>query len=97
MEEGDSQPPPVWIKRAYDILSTDETRHGKKISRDHAYDLLLDHETFSDERDDAKFAVEQLLNRGWLYEVEGELRLTDPDPNPDPDTDPGSEGPSSSR
>jgi len=44
-----------------------------------SHDLLLAYEAFPNEAADAEYAIERLLNSGWLYEVDGELRITDPE------------------
>ena len=42
-------------------------------------ELLVAHEEFSEDAADAEYAIERLLSRGWLYDVEGDLRITDRD------------------
>jgi hypothetical protein len=70
---------PEWIQRAYEILvsHTAETTDG--IPRARAEELLVAHEDFSEDAADAEYAIDRLLSRGWLYEVDGELRITDRD------------------
>jgi hypothetical protein len=72
---------PDWIERGYEILSTEitEGRHEEGLSRDRARDDLVAHEDFPDNPDDAEYAIDQLLNSGWLYEVAGNLRVTTPE------------------
>ena len=79
MWSDDPRPMPEWIQRAYEILvsATADTTDG--ISRARAQELLVAHENFSEDTADAEYAIERLLSRGWLYEVEGELRITDRD------------------
>ncbi len=45
------------------------------LSRDHAT-LVLENEGFT--ADEIPYYLDLLLDRGYLYEVEGALRLTDP-------------------
>ena len=69
---------PDWIERGYEILSSEITEggHGDGLPRDSARNTLIDHEDFPDNPDDAEYAIDQLLNSGWLYEVAGKLRVT---------------------
>ena len=79
MRSNDPRRLPEWLENAYGILLTESnTRHGG-FSHDRAHGLLLSHTEFSDEPADAEFAIERLLSTGWLYEVDGELRITDSD------------------
>ena len=79
MWSDDPRPMPEWIQRAYEILVsyTDETDKG--IPRARAQKLLVAHENFSEDAADAEYAIDRLLSRGGLYEVDGELRITDRD------------------
>ncbi len=79
MWSDDPRPMPEWIQRAYEILVsyTADTTDG--IPRGRAQELLVAHEEFSEDAADAEYAIERLLSRGWLYEVDGELRITDRD------------------
>ena len=72
---------PDWIERGYDILSTEITEgdHDEGIPRNRARGELVAHEDFPDNPDDADYAIDQLLNSGWLYEVAGNLRVTMPE------------------
>jgi hypothetical protein len=70
---------PDWIEEAYEILVSGAADHSGGFSHDRAYDLLVAHEAFPNEAADAEYAIERLLNSGWLYEVDGELRITDPE------------------
>ena len=72
---------PDWIERGYEILSTEITQQENEegLARSHARDELVAHEDFPDDPEDAKYAIDRLLNSGWLYEVDGNLRITDPD------------------
>lgn len=68
---------PDWIEDAYEILVSGTAESQEEISRDQAHDRLLAHEAFPDEPADAEYALERLLNVGWLYAVDDELRITD--------------------
>ncbi|MFD1571263.1 hypothetical protein [Halorubrum laminariae] len=70
---------PDWIEDAYQILVSEMPDQQTDFSHDQAQDLLLGAETFPDESADAEYAIERLLDSGWLYEVDGELRITDPE------------------
>lgn len=75
---------PDWVERGYQILSaeiTDASSEG--FPRDRAREELLAHGEFPDEPSDAEYAIDHLLNSGWLYEVDGSLRITDPNLKPD--------------
>lgn len=76
----DPRPLPDWIKHAYEVLATHigRCREGG-ITRERAYELLLADAEFEDEPADATYAVRYLLTRGWLYEVDDELRVTEPE------------------
>ncbi len=83
----DSRPTfPDWILKCYDCLrqhlcnqvkSGDTDRQG--VERTEAIELLLSTTDVALESEDAEYAIDRLLNRGYLYEVESELRLTEPD------------------
>lgn len=76
---------PEWLENAYEILLAEFTTDAESsperegLSRDQARGLLLADTAFSDESADAEYAIERLLSTGWLYEVDGELRITDED------------------
>jgi hypothetical protein len=70
---------PEWIERAYEILVSHTADTEEGISRERAQELLLAHDDFSEDAADAEYAIKRLLSRGWLYEVDDELRITDSD------------------
>ena len=79
----DPRPPlPEWVLDAYDVL----TEHGRSghdrqvpaIDRDDAIDILHSTDELDVDRRDADHALTRLLERGYLYEVDGELRVTTP-------------------
>ena len=72
------QPPlPEWVQAAYETLETAYTADTNELSRTAAHDLLIDEAKQIETDGDAKYVLDRLLNRGWLYEVNGQLRKTD--------------------
>lgn len=71
---GGSSLPPL----AQDALNalTSTAPHDDSFTYDHAYTILAEEEDLSQAA--AADILERLLLRGHLYEVEGELRLTEP-------------------
>ena len=70
---------PDWIEDVYQILVSETPDQQTEFSHNQVQNLLLADEDFSDEPADAEYAIERLLDSGWLYAVDGELRITDPD------------------
>jgi hypothetical protein len=70
---------PEWIQRAYELLVSHTADATDGIPRTRAEELLVGHDDFSEDAADAEYAIDRLLSRGWLYEVDGELRITDRD------------------
>jgi len=70
---------PDWIEDAYQILVSEMPDQQTPLSHDQAQDLLLAAEAFPDEPAATEYAIERLLDSGWLYAVDGELRITDPE------------------
>lgn len=68
---------PDWIKRAYKILTSHITESDDGLSREHAQEILVNRDNFPNERSDAIHAIDRLLDTGWLYEVNNELRIAD--------------------
>ncbi|SFT08849.1 hypothetical protein [Halostagnicola kamekurae] len=81
----DPRPPlPEWITDVYEILSTHSSnatagQGGKSIPREHALEALRDSEQVDLEVGDATHALSRLIDRGYLYEVNDELRITEPE------------------
>jgi hypothetical protein len=65
---------PPFARDALDAL-TAAVPANESFSYDRAYSILADKEDLS--RPEADDIVERLLLRGYLYEVDGELRLTE--------------------
>ncbi|ADB63597.1 hypothetical protein Htur_4836 (plasmid) [Haloterrigena turkmenica DSM 5511] len=88
MSLADDPRPPLseWITDAYAVLSThiidsnSRTCHGQvpAIRRGQAVDLLCASETLELERADTEHAIKRLIDRGYLYQVDTELRVTTP-------------------
>lgn len=73
-----SQPPlPDWLQSTYQTLERAYGSDTDELSKTDAYEFLLAESEHIEEHDDAVYAVDRLLNRGWLYEVDGRLRKTD--------------------
>ena len=89
----DPRPPlPDWILECYDCLRPamcdreEEHVDIRAIDRDEAVEFLLADCEVPLEPDDVTYALEQLLNRGYVYQVDDELRLTTPDDQCPPET-----------
>jgi hypothetical protein len=67
---------PEWIQNGYDILAEEYQSDTTELSKPEAQQLLLksDH---VETKGDAEYVIKRLLQRGWLYEVEGALRKTE--------------------
>jgi hypothetical protein len=75
-----NEPPslPNWIEQAYEFLAVEIKEHSDEaISRERACEVLLAHDRFPDDLTDAEYAIDRLLNSGWIYEVNDHLRVTD--------------------
>lgn len=70
---------PDWIEQGYEILVEEAKTQGDPLTRERAEALLVGHGDFPDESEDAGYVIDRLLNSGWLYEVNDELRITDPE------------------
>ncbi|GGN21457.1 hypothetical protein [Halarchaeum nitratireducens] len=74
----DPRPPlPEWVQEAYRILVDAADGPRAEFTYGEAYALLDAAETFSPEHSDSEYAVERLLSRGYLYEANGTLRVTE--------------------
>ncbi|WP_459890183.1 hypothetical protein [Halostagnicola bangensis] len=78
----DSRPPlPAWIVDAYETLVAHGHNAGKPqnrqaIPRENALEVLRNAEQLNLDAGDAVHTLSGLINRGYLYEVDGELRVT---------------------
>jgi hypothetical protein len=82
----DPRPPlPEWILECYDRLCTQACRPAQKedsvplIDYDDAADMLAADAELALEQRDVEYALTRLLERGYFYEVEDELRVTSPE------------------
>lgn len=79
MESNDSQSFPDWIEDAYESLHGEIAEKQDGIPRDRAIEFLVNDDSFHSDDADADYAIRRLLNSGWLYEVNDEIRVTEPD------------------
>jgi hypothetical protein len=86
MNRADDPCPPLadWILDAYTVLSDHLTGvetadcRVSAISREQAVHVLVTTDELALEPEDADHALTQLLERGYFYEVNDELRVTAP-------------------
>ena len=77
---------PEWITDAYAVLydhitdsEPSECRNPVlAIDRERAVEVLLADDELALEREDAEYALTRLLDRGYFYAVDDELRVTSP-------------------
>ena len=77
MWNDESRSLPDWIEDGYEILVAEIQESDGGLSQAEAQNRLLDHDAFPAEPADAEYAIERLLDSGWLYEVDTSLRVTD--------------------
>ena len=75
MTGDDRSPLADWIEEAYDRLARETAARDGGIPIEEARDSLAETGL---ERGDADYAIERLLERGYLYSVGDELFVTDP-------------------
>ncbi len=68
---------PDWIQTAYSTLEKAYTSGTDELSRAAAHELLLAEAEYVEDGGDATYVLDRLLERGWLYEVDGQLRKTE--------------------
>ena len=72
------QPPlPDWVQNAYQTLERAYTSGTDELARTEAHEFLLAESKHIEEHADAVYVIDRLLDRGWLYEVNGQLRKTE--------------------
>ncbi|GAA0306971.1 MULTISPECIES: hypothetical protein [Halarchaeum] len=77
-DPSDPRPPlPDWVQEAYQILADAADGQESDLTYEEAYALLNEANAFSAEHSDSEYAVERLLTRGYLYEANGTLRVTE--------------------
>ncbi|UTF55843.1 hypothetical protein [Natronosalvus rutilus] len=86
MNDSTDPRPPLseWILDAYDVLcmhclSSDDREDVPSIPREQALEILLRTDDLAFEPEDANYALTRLLERGYFYEVDDELRVTEPE------------------
>lgn len=77
MGDPDGHRLPSWVEDAYDVLAPKILEQGEEMARDDAETFLTDREAVELTPTDAGYAVDQLLDRGYLYEVGDRLFVTD--------------------
>ncbi|MBP2251124.1 hypothetical protein J2754_001445 [Halarchaeum solikamskense] len=70
-------PLPEWVQEACQILRDTPDVSQSDFTYEEAYALPEEADTFSIEHSDSEYAVERLLNRGYLYEANGTFRVTE--------------------
>ncbi len=70
---------PEWILECYAVLcDQDLDEDVSSFTREQALDTLLEAQTPELEPEDVDHALTRLLERGYLYTVDDELRVTNP-------------------
>lgn len=77
MRNPDQPSLPEWIQNAYKTLETAYTSNADELSRTAAHEFLLEEAEPVETEGDAEYVLDRLLDRGWLYEVDGQLRKTE--------------------
>ena len=68
---------PPFVEDALALMTDAAGGSGEELPRDEAVDVIADDERF--DRIDAEEALEILDNRGYIYTVEGAIRITPTD------------------
>jgi hypothetical protein len=77
MRNPDEPSLPEWIQNAYETLETAYSADTTELSRESAHQYLLNEADHIEDDGDAAYVLDRLLDRGWLYEVDGQLRKTE--------------------
>jgi len=77
MRRTDQPSRPQWIQNAYESLETTYASDTEELSREAVHEVLLTEANHIETEDEATYVLDRLLERGWLYEVDGQLRKTD--------------------
>jgi len=82
----DPRPPlPQWVLESYEQLRSHACQpdHGddgiRSIDYQDAIDVLETSPELELEREDAEYALMRLLDRGYFYEIDDQLRVTSPE------------------
>ncbi len=68
---------PQWIQNAYESLETTYASDTEELSREAVHEVFLTEANHIETEEEAIYVLNRLLERGWLYEVDGQLRKTD--------------------
>ena len=77
MRNPDEPSLPEWIQNAYETLETAYSKDTNELSRESAHQYLLNEADHIEDDGDAAYVLDRLLDQGWLYEVDGQLRKTE--------------------
>ncbi|WP_324665806.1 hypothetical protein [Haloarcula sediminis] len=77
MRHRDEPSLPTWIRESYETLEAEYTSEIDELSHTDAKAKLLAEDENIEEEADAVYAIDRLLDRGWLYEVNDRLRKTE--------------------
>jgi len=77
MKHTDQPPLPDWVQSAYQTLKRAYTSGTDELARTEAHEFLLAESENIEEHADAVYAVDRLLDCGWIYEANGQLRKTE--------------------
>ncbi len=77
MRRTDQPSLPQWIQNAYELLETAYASDTDELSMEAVHGVLLTEAEQIETDADATYVLDRLLERGWLYEVDGQLRKTD--------------------
>jgi hypothetical protein len=77
MLHNDSPSLPGWVREAYGSLEPHFETTTDGLSRSKVEELLLSDADVVEESSDAVYVVDRLLDRGWVYEVDGTLYKTE--------------------
>lgn len=82
MYRDDHSPLADWIIDAYEMIASEigAQEDDQRFDTERAHDLLV---AEGHDRMDAEYAIQRLLDRGYLYSVEGDLFVTEPDHSTD--------------
>lgn len=77
----ESRPVPPWVEKAYEVIAPHIRERDGGLPSSHVQELLLeyDDDELEIEEGDIKYVLERLLERGYFYEVDGALYVTDAD------------------
>ena len=68
---------PEWVQTAYETLEIAYTSDTEALPRETAHEFLLAEAEQISDGGDATYVLDRLLERGWLYEVNGQLHKTE--------------------